>query len=297
MKITNILKNRALAIKALFESFKYVILNRDKVSLYFFIENCLYFCFGTRFVKNRIALVLGLYNRGDYYDFKAIKLPKKDLIADNYLLRPIFLENIIFFVKGDKKTFFKKDHFYEDFGVEIESGDVVIDAGANIGTIAAYAASKGANVYAFEPIEECRKFLAETVKLNENLPGKIRIEPFALSDKTEKLEFSMDGSLLTSSSVIGYETHSENKQEMDAISLDEWAEKESIRKIDFIKADIEGAERKMLLGATRILREMKPKLAICTYHLPDDKEVLEKIVKDANPNYQIFHGKIIMYAK
>lgn len=61
----------------------------------------------------------------------------------------------------------------------------------------------------------------------------------------------------------------------------------SQKRIDFIKADIEGAERNMLMGATKVLKEFSPKLAICTYHLADDAEVLRKIILKTNPKYVI----------
>lgn len=78
--------------------------------------------------------------------------------------------------------------------------------------------------------------------------------------------------------------------------MDEFIEEKHIRKVDFIKADIEGAERDMLKGAKRVLREFAPKLSICTYHLPDDKEVLEKLILEANSKYRIEHKYKKLYA-
>ena len=67
-------------------------------------------------------------------------------------------------------------------------------------------------------------------------------------------------------------------------------------KVDFIKADIEGAERYMLMGAQKVLREFAPKIAICTYHKPDDPRVLRKLIMQANPNYIIEEKWKKMYA-
>jgi FkbM family methyltransferase len=44
---------------------------------------------------------------------------------------------------------------------------------------------------------------------------------------------------------------------------------EKIAKVDFIKADIEGAEPDMLRGAVGILKEHFPKLLSRTYHNPN----------------------------
>lgn len=43
----------------------------------------------------------------------------------------------------------------------------------------------------------------------------------------------------------------------------------------------------MLEGGKNVLKIHKPKLAICTYHLPDDKETLTDIIMKANPEYKI----------
>jgi FkbM family methyltransferase len=80
-------------------------------------------------------------------------------------------------------------------------------------------------------------------------------------------------------------------------SLDAFVKENNIQRIDFIKADIEGAERDMLQGAAEVLKKFAPKLAICTYHLPDDPEVLERIILDANPDYKIVQRQKKLYAQ
>jgi FkbM family methyltransferase len=84
------------------------------------------------------------------------------------------------------------------------------------------------------------------------------------------------------------------KETITVTTLDKFANDENIKKIDFIKADIEGAERDMLAGARNVLKEFAPKLAVCTYHLPDDHIILKEIILDANPNYKIVQRKCKM---
>jgi hypothetical protein len=52
----------------------------------------------------------------------------------------------------------------------------------------------------------------------------------------------------------------------------------------------------MLRGAKRILKEFAPKLSICTYHLPDDPQVLRELILEANPRYHIVEKFSKMYA-
>jgi hypothetical protein len=70
-----------------------------------------------------------------------------------------------------------------------------------------------------------------------------------------------------------------------------------LTKVDFIKADIEGMERDLLLGAKQTIARFKPKLAICIYHLADDPEILPKIIKDICPEYKITFSDKKLFAQ
>ncbi|MGN0344821.1 MAG: FkbM family methyltransferase [Lachnospiraceae bacterium] len=80
------------------------------------------------------------------------------------------------------------------------------------------------------------------------------------------------------------------------VTLDSFVHQHHIERVDFIKADIEGAERYMLEGAKEILKKYAPKLSLCTYHLPDDPEVMKNIILKYNPNYVIEQRENKMYA-
>lgn len=181
---------------------------------------------------------------------------------------------------------------YEIPPVDLKPGDVVIDAGANIGLFSCCAASIGCDVMAFEPDEDPRKALEKQKEIYPN----IKIFPMGLSDEDGEATFyfSSTGSANTSLAIKYGQTLAEKK--IAIAKLDTLVENGTIPRVDFIKADVEGAERNLLLGAQEVMRRFAPKLSICTYHLPDDKEVLTSIVKKANPNYIIEHKWRKLYA-
>jgi FkbM family methyltransferase len=176
-----------------------------------------------------------------------------------------------------------------DFDVTVKRGDIVVNAGAWIGDFSAYAASKGAISYSFEPVKSNFELLKQTALLNE---GKIIPVQKALGNSEGKIDIALNSA--GSSLIIG--KHANKHATIDITTLDKFVEENNIEAIDFIKADIEGAERDMLRGATKVLKRFAPKLAICTYHLPDDPQVLEQIIKEANSNYTVVHLKHKLFA-
>jgi hypothetical protein len=57
--------------------------------------------------------------------------------------------------------------------------------------------------------------------------------------------------------------------------------------VNFIKMDIEGAEREALKGAADTLRRCKPHLMLDMYHRSDDEFVLPRVIAAANPAYRM----------
>jgi FkbM family methyltransferase len=234
-----------------------------------------------------------------YFDFNGAKLPDISKSHEKmYHFAGIFEDVLMFHCylddNYDKETVKRLDPYMDEgpygytdgaFDVTVKKDDIVIDAGAWIGDFSAYAAAKGATVYAFEPVDETFRYLCETAGLNN--VGEERIKPIqkGLSDNECKVNFHVDMKNTAASSII----QNDEQGEIALTTLDKFAADNNLRKIDFIKADIEGAERDMLRGATNVLKTFAPKLAICTYHLPDDPEVLEKIIMEANPAYKVVH--------
>ena len=177
----------------------------------------------------------------------------------------------------------------ERIDVRVHPGDVVIDAGSWIGDFAAYASVKGATVYAFEPIEAPYRYLLETARLNANiLPVKK-----GLGDSETQAVMSDDDSYTLGNAIL---TNGQTGSAVEITTVDAFVRDQRLARVDFIKADIEGYERHMLRGARETLARFAPKLALCTYHLPDDPEVLETLVKEANPAYEVVQKRKKLYA-
>ena len=183
---------------------------------------------------------------------------------------------------------------YEWMDVEIEKGDVVFDCGANLGIFSLFAAHRGATVYAFEPILEARKIMNQVLVLNSNLKDKVTVVPYALSDKKGTAEFTLLKDTLVGSSMVL--PHEGEKETANITTIDDFCNEYRISP-DFIKSDIEGAERLMLSGAQKTLKESSPKLSICTYHFPDDKKVIKQLILQANQNYKIIDKWKKYYAR
>jgi FkbM family methyltransferase len=70
-----------------------------------------------------------------------------------------------------------------------------------------------------------------------------------------------------------------------AVTIDETVERLGLDRVDFIKMDIEGSERHALAGALGTLSGFGPRMALATYHRPDDLEVILQLVLKARPTY------------
>ena len=164
----------------------------------------------------------------------------------------------------------------------VREGDVVLDVGSNVGVFTRAALRAGARlVVAFEPNPgtiECfkRTFSAE---LQE---GAVVLVEAAASDQPGKvkLAFAEPNSPITRISETG-------TVEVEATTIDQVVEELGLDTVDFVKMDIEGAERYALAGARSTIAKFGPRMALCVYHREDDREVIPRIVVDARPTYKI----------
>lgn len=163
-------------------------------------------------------------------------------------------------------------HFYKT-----KKDDVVVDAGANIGHIAIFLSKNvGANgkVYCFEPDKFNVERLNSNRALNTDLPNNIIIEDLLLWNENILVDFEEAGTV--GSSAVWFSDNA-NIVKKQAVTLDSWAEKVQLQRLDFIKMDIEGAEIEALDGCEEVIKKYKPNFAIASYHIVNGERTHIKV--------------------
>lgn len=79
-------------------------------------------------------------------------------------------------------------------------------------------------------------------------------------------------------------TERKSGKEVELVRLDDDIDE----KVTLIKMDIEGAEQEALLGASRHIREERPKLLISVYHNNEDIWKIPRMVREMYPEYQFY---------
>ena len=165
---------------------------------------------------------------------------------------------------------------------DIKEGDIVVDAGANIGGFTLQAAKKvGKNgrVITFEPNERNMKILQMNCKAN-NFDNVIFCKK-GLWSKKETLEFFESHRKGEHSLIHNDEQHdkfnlSSTKIEVD--TLDNLLKEMNINKVDFLKMDIEGAEFHAIKGATNSILKQDNIKVLIEIHLADGEMTDKKII-------------------
>ena len=137
---------------------------------------------------------------------------------------------------------------------EVKNDAVVFDIGAFKGDTAYFFSKKCSNkarIYAFEPDENNYKVLLK-IKDKYKLNNVIASDILFSNSETEINFLSMD---LNRPAV-----------KMKSTTIDKFVEENNIEKIDYIKMDVEGAEKNILEGSIKTIKKFKPSLAIAIYH-------------------------------
>jgi len=186
---------------------------------------------------------------------------------------------------------------YESGDVHIRRGDIVVDGGAHVGVFTRYALLHGADrVIAVEP-DPTNIACLEANFTREIAEGRVVLIKAGLWDKETRLTLNEPSGANSGTPTFlaepGIVTGIPN---IPVFTLDAIVAQLRLDRVDFIKMDIEGSERLALRGAGGTLRRFKPRMAICTYHLPDDPVVIPATASGFVPDYTV-HAKDIGFTE
>jgi FkbM family methyltransferase len=192
-------------------------------------------------------------------------------------------------VKNDKfLRFTLAEQDLQIYGTEggVQPGDVVLDCGANVGTFTRTALARGARlVVAIEPtpstVESLRRNFAPEIAA-----GRVIVYPKGVWDRVDTLELAVgsDGNTTGNSFVFGRDLTTKVKVPLTTIDL--LVAELNLPRVDFIKMDIEGAEKQALRGAADTIQKYHPRMAIASEHLPEDPREIPKVVDAIWGGYQ-----------
>lgn len=184
----------------------------------------------------------------------------------------------------------------------LHSGDIFVDIGACFGyhTISsALRVGLTGQVYALEPQPDM--FASLQNNLLENVLNNVTADHLALSDQAETLQLHRFANL-----GIGHTSISSQGREVSqvistaAVTLDDYAERRGISNVTLVKLDVEGAELKVLRGATRLLSASSPPMWVmeindetagaCGYH---PRDLLALLAQHGYKFYKPVWGRMI----
>lgn len=136
---------------------------------------------------------------------------------------------------------------------EVGPGDVVVDAGANLGyytLLAATLVGETGHVYAFEPEPEAFALLERNVQLNGY--GNVTLVRKALGREIGRLQLFLAEKNRGDHRVYD-PTGQRSSVDVDVITLDAFLDGHGVDRVDFLKIDTQGAECSILDGARRTI--------------------------------------------
>jgi FkbM family methyltransferase len=205
---------------------------------------------------------------GDYFRYQDFLLPIKHFETSVFYYR-LGLERV-----ADKSRVAGKD---------------VIDAGAFIGDSALVLSTLAPRkVYAFEPVANLYRRMAETVHLNR-LEAIIQPVNMGLSSRAGESEIIVDESPSASASAITHPGLGNKvrgaRETARTCTVDAFVAEKDLD-VGLIKMDTEGSELEILKGAENTIKKHKPVLLVSLYHNAEEFFEAKPLIESFNPGYR-----------
>ena len=182
---------------------------------------------------------------------------------------------------------------YGDAEQGVHAGDVVLDCGANIGVFTREALTDGARlVVSIEPAPENVECLRRNFA-DEISKGRVIVVPKGVWDRDDILTLRVDAGNSARNSFVGSFGPAKQEVKVPLTTIDALMTELKLDRADFIKMDIEGAEKQALRGARSTLARFHPRMAIAMEHLADDPVRIPEVVFSEWPAYRIACGDCI----
>lgn len=226
---------------------------------------------------------------GNYYRYLTNQF--MDFIYPRNILRIIHtkFENVDILIRANEDV--GKRMLLNKFEVEelnfiksqLNNDGVFIDIGANIGVFSLFMAAKSRyiQVHAFDPIKLNTNLLSTSIELNGLTNIVVNETCVGSSDGT--VEFSLSSDSAYSSIIDSGRKAEVKKYQVPIITLDTYVSNMKVTRIDFIKIDVEGAEKLVIEGASKVLSNplLRPKfmmIELCDINLHGYKTSVNEMV-------------------
>ena len=172
---------------------------------------------------------------------------------------------------------------------DVHPGDVVIDAGANIGDFTRTALDAGASLVvaveiAPDTLEALRRNLADEIDA-----GRVIVYDKGISDSDSTMMLrTATGFGSGLDSVFDDGRPREDAVEVQLTTIDKMVEELKLPHIDLIKLDVEGAEVPGVVGASKVIARDKPRFVFDAENFrQEDVDRITEELYAADPNYRM----------
>jgi FkbM family methyltransferase len=265
------LKKTDIFLKEFQENYKGTGLLKKFKRLIRYRSQYLRYCFFKLFNKSRLIKTKTFWGEDFLIDFR-----QGEYFQHNYFILPEDKEIKLtkFFIKNLKEN------------------SVFYDIGANVGyySLLAKQIIQIGEVHSFEPVSEIFKILKENLSKKQN----IFLNQLALFNKEGQIDFydtikiSSVGSAFNPALLRNHDLLVASKKiKVQTTTLDKYCYNYS--RPDFLKIDVEGAEREVIEGGIKILKETNPIIAMEVWRKPlDNTSHLKAIAMLYNLDYKSY---------
>lgn len=234
------------------------------------LKKIISFLFPKGDLKEQIKLAYYGINKPKHTSYELVKgKESKTAFKTTFKEISMITNEALYFIVPDFNYY---QHFYK-----VKANDVILDAGANCGHLTLFfskSVGKEGMVYAFEPDKFNIERIEQNRQLNNDVADNIKIEELLLWNENKLVDFYEAGTVGSSAVWI---PNNDKCVKKEAIRIDDWVVKNNIKKLDFIKMDIEGAEIEALDGCIQTIKNLNPNFAIASYHIVDGEATYIKV--------------------